>query len=457
VHNMLTYERKVVPSELGASMFSVGEIYPRLKAFRAILQKQGLAHHQLYFVKVDVSTCFDSIPQEKLLTLIERIVTKDRYYIKKHDEIRPPETHRIGQAQNRKPRRKFPRIARPSEVVEPNDYGPEEHVAKDTIFVDGVVSKTHTKRDLLFLLQQHIRDNVVKIGTKYYKQKKGIPQGSVISSLACNYFYAEMERDVFSFIDNSKGMLFRMVDDSLFITTDKDQAVRFSEVAHTPHGEYGFKVNIRKSLANFALPPNAKPVPVHPQAHFPYCGLLISTVDLSISRSGETNRLDNPYDNLTISLAHNPGHGFHNKVLQAFKTQAQPMIFDTRFNKHQALANVYECFAQTAEKFILHAQGLGKQIPTTEVMIRVIKGLFNLAGVLMKGTRKGGIDYRCDITDSQIQWLICHAFRGTLRKKQTRFAEVINWLQCMEMKVQPTRRAELAVLKSASFRNHVTV
>jgi len=83
-------------------------------------------------------------------------------------------------------------------------------VLRNTIFVDQVVYPLSKKQELLHLLEEHITENIVKvcgeshetlmanmnlqIGQSYYRQMIGIPQGSVLSSLLCSFFYGDLEK-----------------------------------------------------------------------------------------------------------------------------------------------------------------------------------------------------------------------------------------------------------------------
>ena len=65
------------------------------------------------------------------------------------------------------------------------------------------------------------------MGKKYYRQKVGIPQGSVLSTMLCNIFYADLERKKLPFLTDSDGLLLRLIDDFLFISMNKDHATQF--------------------------------------------------------------------------------------------------------------------------------------------------------------------------------------------------------------------------------------
>ena len=74
------------------------------------------------------------------------------------------------------------------------------------------------------LLEEHINNNIVKvsfsiwqfpvlkrsaflqIGKDYYRQIVGIPQGSVISTLLCSFFYGDMERRFVKFTEDLQSV-----------------------------------------------------------------------------------------------------------------------------------------------------------------------------------------------------------------------------------------------------------
>jgi telomerase reverse transcriptase len=156
---------------------------------------------------------------------------------------------------------------------------------KNTIFVGGGVQKVHDTQDLLALTSMHIGQNLVRIGKKYYRQKAGIPQGSVLSSTLCNYFYADLERNRLAFLQADDCLLLRLIDDFLLITTDQRKARHFVETMLAGLPEYGVTVNGEKSLANFALTVRGSAVPRPDDGRkFPYCGLWIDCETLAVTK-----------------------------------------------------------------------------------------------------------------------------------------------------------------------------
>ena len=56
-------------------------------------------------------------------------------------------------------------------------------------------------------------------------QKKGIAQGSILSTLLCNYYYGNMEAE--ELVVKGDELLMRQVDDFLFVTPHLENARLF--------------------------------------------------------------------------------------------------------------------------------------------------------------------------------------------------------------------------------------
>lgn len=269
-------------------MGSVAEIYLKLKSFQTRLKEKGWLGRKLYFAKVDIKSCFDTIPQKRLLKVIEDIITEDEYRIEKYAEIKPPAYQQtiVGA---KKPIKKF--LARANladEFGRFEDYAKSEVEGgkkKNTVFVDDVVHQFKETGPLLDLLEEHVQHNIIKIGKKFFRQKNGIPQGSVLSATLCNFFYGDLERKKLPFTLDEDGILLRLVDDFLFITLNKSNAEEFLNVMHQGHPEYGAFVSIDKTLVNFEVSLGGRKVNRSAStSEFPYCGNLVNTKTLGVRK-----------------------------------------------------------------------------------------------------------------------------------------------------------------------------
>ena len=290
--SILNYEKVARPEVLGSALFSVEDMYPRLQTFRESLGKQGLLGKPLYFAKVDVKACFDTIPQKRLISLARGVFGADTYQIAKYARAKlvgghNSETPGFGA----KPSWKF--LTKATAGNQDFDFAGE--VDSDTIdgrtrsvYVDRVVQKSERRKAVLELLEEHVETNLIKLGNRFYRQKEGIPQGSIVSSLLCSYFYAELEREVLGIINNGQSVLLRLIDDFLVISTHQHVAERFLRTMHRGVPEFGVEVKAEKSRANFDVEVDDKAITRLPsQTDFPYCGNAINTVTLDLSKDKE--------------------------------------------------------------------------------------------------------------------------------------------------------------------------
>lgn len=364
--SVLEFERKTQPSLVGSALFSVGDMYPKLKEFS---RRLGRGSGSFYFAKVDAKSCFDTIPQRGVIALMEKIVSQEEYRIARHSEIKAsnPFNHHTSADTTFKAARKFKATARAASDFEPFIEVVEASLAsekKNTVFVDGIVQQPQPAEDVLDLLEEHVERNVIKIGKKFFRQTAGIPQGSIVSSLLCNYFYAEMEREQFTFMHPDESLLLRLIDDFLLITTNRDHAMKFLQIMHDGIEKYGISINPAKSLVNFEAMINGHKVPQQPcDSAFPYCGNLVDPKTLEITKDRDRRKETVLSDTLTVDPSKVPGKTFYRKTLNAFKIQMHGMFLDTSFNSTSTvLSTLYQNFAETAMKCYRYA----KSMPTSK-------------------------------------------------------------------------------------------
>lgn len=270
---------------MGASLFSVSDIYPKLRSFRASLDQRGFTSTPLYFVKVDVRACFDSIPQEALLALLETLFSAGEYRILRHTECRGGA--KKAQATGNRLSAKYVTLGRPAGGSESFNDLVRERSAQSrahAIFINAIAEQDETREDVIRLIERHVKHNVVQIGKKLYRQRDGIPQGSVLSNLLCNFFYAKLERDVLRLADSQHSMLLRLLDDFLLVTVDRIVAERFVRVMHLGIPDFGVAIKAEKSLMNFSIDDRGQIGDRRPDSTFPYCGTLIDTATLDVSK-----------------------------------------------------------------------------------------------------------------------------------------------------------------------------
>ncbi|GBC24454.2 telomerase reverse transcriptase [Rhizophagus irregularis DAOM 181602=DAOM 197198] len=249
---ILKYEKEKNPSLLTGSIFNYNEVHACLKEYKKHLSNDD--NPRLYFAKVDIKCCFETIDQNILMEIIEKEVLTE--VLNKFEAI-----YLKGGTIYRK-RDNF--VHDSSEFLSFPKYSAKlTQNYKNAILIDNVYESYMEVEDILELLKEHIQQNIIKVNEEYYKQKVGIPQGSVLSSLLCSIYYGVMEREEFKYIINdTNGLLLHFLDDFLYISTNKNNVIKFITTMHQDDLKYKIVINDKKK--------------------FPWCGILIDTRNLNV-------------------------------------------------------------------------------------------------------------------------------------------------------------------------------
>jgi telomerase reverse transcriptase len=374
--SILNYEKTSRPGMVGSALFSVDDMFTRLQSFRTSLSSRGPITSPLYFAKVDVRSCFDTIPQKRLLILAKHILSANEYHLTRYSRAKllgghNKETPGFGA----KPSWKYLTKA----TTEGSDFDLDAEIRSESIagrtrtaYVGGVVQRSEYRRTILDLLHEHIQSNIVKLGKRLYRQKEGIPQGSILSSLLCSYFYTELEKSALGFVNNESSLLMRLIDDFLIITTDRHVAETFMRTMHAGLPEFGVQVKADKSRANFDISIDGSAIDRLPaETDFPYCGNAINTTTLDLSKDMQRRKTTNIQDSITVEFSKLPGQTFYRKTLNALKLYMRTMYLSTSYNSvTTVLTNLYCAFDEVAKKSYSYIKSLpSSKQPASKLMI----------------------------------------------------------------------------------------
>ncbi|GAA5910442.1 telomerase reverse transcriptase [Sporobolomyces salmoneus] len=450
VFDVLTFESKRKPDLVGSLVSNPQEIYAKLKGYKTRLLESDETVSgdlpELYFVKVDVKSCFDTIKQDKLLALVEDILSETLYYIQKYSQV---------VAYSGKTARMFKRQA-----CGDDDLGSFRELAMrlaedlhNVVLTDQVRYDDVGRDRLMALLKEHITTNLVKVNGHLYRQKDGIPQGSVLSSLLCSLFYGDMEKHCLAFTKDVRSLLMRYVDDFMFVTTKKHLAVRFLQTMHNGIPEYGCFVSTEKRLTNFDVSlDDGEIVPPLPLGQdFSYCGLAIDTKTLEIKMNLQLQMNKEIVNQLTVQRYRKPGEAFINAMLRAVKVRAHSMYTDTNFNSTTTVyENIYQAMLVVALKYRAYVQEWcgslkGKTVFFWNVIQKVVK--YEHSALFRQGTsRKAAkLDAAFNLERTHVIWLGYHAFHRVLSRRPAAFSPLIRLLLA-EIKT-PLVRGHLPTLK----------
>ncbi|XP_021378812.1 telomerase reverse transcriptase-like isoform X2 [Mizuhopecten yessoensis] len=420
--NILSYHKEKDPVLVGSAIFGLDKVYPLWKQFVSPYQQRGQERSdikQLYFVKVDIATCFEDIDQEKLFSIIKNIIQKDDDY-----QIRKYVTMHVAGGQVK---RTFKRKASSLLEFNPNFTNfVKERVEKDgftnIMFVDQVVTQSESSVHLLQQLKSHLSNNLVKVGKRYYLQASGISQGSVLSTILCNMYYGHMEKELFPLLEGEE-LLMRIVDDSLFVTPHKNRAVDFLNLMFKGIPDYNLRVNTDKVLLNFPLSLDDRVTfPVTQTDWFPWCGMLFNTKTLQASMDFSRYAGICVADTMSFDLSRDPLMTLKHKLLNALKPKSHVIYMDTELNTTEiVVTNIFKIFVLNAMKFHSYQRRLPHKLHLTYQKKFFIELLIDLGSYFYHQTRtcltkKGSLPGVFNIHKDVVLWLCFKGFSVVLQK-----------------------------------------
>ena len=344
--DVLTWERRRQPTLLGVSVFGLADVYDRWMDWKARLKAAVWGGGEVYVVCVDIEQCFDCIDRERLLRLLPRVLSEDSYALHRYSSM-----HAMLESV-------YPRYYR---LVYPSTSFPSFHssaltlssTTRQRVYTDQVTRSFLTSRHLLDTITAHVTRNVVRYRGEYYEQSRGIPQGSVLSSLLCCLYLGHVERrhvlPAMAKYEEKKrrrgramttSLLMRQMDDALLLTTDRKLATAFLPALRSALGKVGLQLNDSKTKTSFnphrhsSSSSSSSPSPSSPSppasTWIPWNGLLVDAATQSI-KADHSRYLQSPSLASHLSLpATSPGHALSRALVRFIQTRAHPLLLDAQ-------------------------------------------------------------------------------------------------------------------------------
>ncbi|XP_070031847.1 telomerase reverse transcriptase isoform X2 [Nicotiana tomentosiformis] len=474
------------PESLGSSVFDYNDAYKRLLPFLSLLQSGFSVKPGVFIIVSDVEKAFDSVDQDKLLSVLDDLNLEEEYFLSKVVQVVCT--------------KKSLRIPQNWTLVS-KENAPDSANARSCLptgSLHGILVKQQVqgrkvrKEQLQSDLKEHIKRNVLRLGSNFFLQSVGIPQGSVLSSMLCSLYLGHLEKSViFPFLDKacepapgfpSEGcflddtasrcahlemckpsyLLLRFIDDLLFISTSKEQASRFFSRLQRGFRAYNCDMNKKKFGMNFQI--NTIPdlrsdrlyVVEDGTSFLRWSGLFINCSTLEI-QADYTRYLNFPLSStLTVGWLNKPGRDLKVKLCGYLRPKCHPIFYDSNINSAAVVRlNIYQAFLLCAMKFHcyisdlssicrfstkFYADALGKSLRYMKKLIK--RRMFSF---------KTGLDCRpiLELGKGEIEWLGLTAYIRVLKRKQSRYKELLRVLDSKLMALGK-QESTLSVLQEAT-------
>ncbi|XP_056254520.1 telomerase reverse transcriptase isoform X2 [Seriola aureovittata] len=384
------------PSLLGSTVWGMTDIH---KGLQSLAQAQKDKPQPLYFVKVDVSGAYESLPHDKLTEVVGQAlspVQDEVFTIRRYAKIWADPHEGL--------KKSFVRQADFLEdnIGSTNMKGFVMSLQKRSKVHHAILVEQHFCSDLLGreamqFFTQMLTGSIVQFGKKTYRQCRGIPQGSVVSSLLCCLCYGHMENVLFKDKTEKKGCLMRLVDDFLLITPDLHEAQTFLKILLAGVPQYGLVVNPQKVVVNFQLSGGVGSCPgirvLPPHCLFPWCGLLLDTNSLDVHKDYSSFAGLSLRYSLTLGSFHSAGQQMRRKLMGILRLKCHALFLDLKTNSLAAVyKNIYKLVLLHACRFHVCAQSLpfGQTVAKNSVyFLHMIWDMAEYANHLIRLSNKG--------------------------------------------------------------------
>ncbi|XP_069372471.1 telomerase reverse transcriptase isoform X1 [Paralichthys olivaceus] len=387
---------RCTPSLLGSTVWGMTDIHKVLHSL-AVVQKDK--PQPLYFVKVDVSGAYESLPHEKLIEVVGEVLSPD------HDELFTTRRYAKIWVDSHEGLKKS--FIRQTDFLEDNigstnmkgfvmslqKKGKVHHA----ILVEQLFTSDLHSREVSQFFTQMLTGSVVQFGKKTYRQCRGIPQGSVVSSLLCCLCYGHMENALFKDVSKSKGCLMRLVDDFLLITPDLHEAQTFLKILLAGVPQYGLVVNPQKVVLNFQASGSIDSCPdirvLPPHCLFPWCGLLLDTRSLDVHKDYSSYAGLSLRYSLTLGSFHSAGQQMKRKLTSILRLKCHALFVDLKTNSLEAVyKNIYKLVLLHACRFHVCSRSLpfGQTVDKNPVyFLKMIWDMAKYTNHLIRHSNKG--------------------------------------------------------------------
>lgn len=225
------------------SLRGLQQLWPTLDAFRRRVASSGELP-PLYFVKTDISGAYDNLNQKTMVRLVRALLAEtDAFWMHTvrafNCRVRHPRY--VGKADHR---------ARYGPLSAEDVVSAAARSHATSVIVDNQRKKLVSTDLVAAAIEAYLKRMVIRIKGTTYRMRRGVAQGSEISSMLCNIMLDKLAEQHLRF-DRQKTLLLRYVDDFLLISTELEDAKAFLRSMARGFADYGVSVNSSKTVVNF--------------------------------------------------------------------------------------------------------------------------------------------------------------------------------------------------------------
>jgi len=245
--------------------------------------------------------------------------------------------------------------------------------SRQAVSCDGVSRWFFSTERVKGMINDVVLSNLVKTPYGLVRQTRGVPQGSILSSMLCNLYFGTFdgEKNSWKELDDGVDLLLRLVDDYCLLTPDAARAQRFVATMHSKDEEWGAEVNVDKTKTSLN----------QQDCWVPWCGILFHFP------SGRLRvNFEKTLNNVAVPIESSRG-GLARMMRAALGVKLHPLFLDPLFQSPTECAiNICQILVVCAKRY--HMWVSKRHARPKFVGLRAVVELFEYCFALAKA--------RCD-------------------------------------------------------------
>ncbi|CAL5400262.1 unnamed protein product [Camellia sinensis] len=393
------------------------DVYRKLCPFLSVLKNGSTTVPSVFIVVCDVSKAFDSVNQDKLLSVMKDVIENDECLLKL--------SHQVVCTKKSLWVRQNIILADQDTSIGSTKFTSASYHSLHGILVNQGWSRKIRKEELYFNLNEHVKQNVLQLDKKYYLQHN-------------------LLLDIYQRHDD-------------YDASAEKQAARFFSRLQRGFREYNCYMNQEKCGLNFDI--DQKSGITSNRVHMGddgitflrWCGLFINCCTLEVQADYTRYLNTHLSSTLTVCWQGKPGHHSKAKLCDHLRPKCHPIFYDSNINSAVVVRlNIYQAFLLCGMKFHCYVYDLSNICRlSAKSYIGIIEGSFSL---IKKRMHSMDVDSTFrpifQVEKGEVEWLGLVAYIQVLKRKQSRYKEVLSLLRS-RLIAQAKAKCVSSILKDA--------
>ncbi|CAI4046812.1 hypothetical protein SKDZ_12G3470 [Saccharomyces kudriavzevii ZP591] len=386
---ILEYLRNKRPTDF-VKIYSPTQIADRIKEFKqGLLKKFNNVLPELYFMKFDVKSCYDSIPRTECMRIIKRALKKENGFFVRSQSFFNTNTGIL----------KLTNVVNASRTPKPYE-----------LYIDNVRTVHLSNQDVIDVIEMETFKTALWVQDKCYLREDGLFQGSSLSAPIVDLVYDDLLEfyDEFKAGPNQDTLILRLADDFLVISTDQQQILRIKKLAMGGFEKYNAKANEDKIITVCSQPNNDTVIQ--------FCAMHIFIKDLEVWKHSSTMNIFN--------IRSNSSKKIFGRLISLFNTRISYKTADSDLNSiTTVLMQIYHIVKNISESYKSAFKDLSmndtQNIQFSSFLLRIIKMTLDVCLIT-----------RYDpLIEYEVRYTILNGFLESLCSNTSRFKKNIIFLR----------------------------